>query len=245
MTSRTEQLAVPKWDFLQFPDRRSVYWIDEEKDWKSSMKLTPRQEHLSKHRPLCANYLSPRPTPIWGVSSAAQKGAASPRVTTLAGHRPLHANYNSAKDVITAPTEAAKKAEASARVQILSVARARLEADDHALPSYPYPITKVSPKAMKASCNARLSQLSQAKELHATWSAPRENVWVPSVGAQKAKSSGRVQELAAPKPRLEKDADYDPYLIPAGAMLARASNRVNELCLPIQRKQTRKFAPKK
>ena len=67
------------------------------------------------HRPLCKDYLSHRPTPMWTVTSAAQKGAASPRVTHLAAHRPLHANYNAAKSVITTPTDAAKKAEASAR----------------------------------------------------------------------------------------------------------------------------------
>jgi len=245
MTARTAVLATPKKDFLQFPDRRSVYWVDEEKRTNGEASLTPRQVFLSNHRPLCSTYLSHRPAPVWTVSPAAQKGAASPRVATLALHRPLVNAYNSAKDVITAPTDAAMKAQATARVELLSVARGRLESDDFVLPPYPYPITKVTDKAKKATCNSRLAQLSQSKELHTSWTPPKENIWAPSLAAKKARSSGRVQELAAPKPRLEKDLDYDPYLIPAGAMLARASNRVNELCLPIDRKQSRKFAPKK
>ena len=55
MTARTAVLATPKRDFLQFPDRRSVYWVDEEKGGGGGggggaggeANLTPRQIYLS------------------------------------------------------------------------------------------------------------------------------------------------------------------------------------------------------
>ncbi|XP_014005889.1 uncharacterized protein isoform X2 [Salmo salar] len=88
MATRMVQLAQPKPNLLRFPDRRSVYWLDElppERNGSTTaLELTPHWSQLCGRKRLNSGFEQSRSSPQWEVSVAALSAYPSNRVCYLA-----------------------------------------------------------------------------------------------------------------------------------------------------------------
>ncbi|KAF5889813.1 testicular haploid expressed protein-like, partial [Clarias magur] len=116
MATRIEQLARPKPNLLKFPDRHSVYWLDElpANSKRSTIAFVPKKEH--------PRYCPDRPVSAH-MPKSVLKAIASERLKELATpkpRKPLFEGFDPYKVSL-----GARAATASPRIQELSLPPAR------------------------------------------------------------------------------------------------------------------------
>ncbi|XP_035617333.2 uncharacterized protein LOC118374944 isoform X2 [Oncorhynchus keta] len=129
MTTRMVQLAQPKPNLLRFPDRRSVYWLDElppERNGSTTMfELTPHWSQLCGRKRLNSGFEQSRSSPQWEVSVAALSAYPSNRVCSLALPRLPTAGWVSDRPLLASLSRAVRTAVASPRVCQLACPKRR------------------------------------------------------------------------------------------------------------------------
>uniref|UniRef100_A0A8C2FHY6 Theg spermatid protein n=1 Tax=Cyprinus carpio TaxID=7962 RepID=A0A8C2FHY6_CYPCA len=265
MPSRIEQLSRPKPNLLKFPDRCSVYWLDElptrSKNTTTAfgMRITSFTAFMQCEYVIvsvfksCIEIVSTELTPR--LEQLAQSKESS---------RLIEESSRSPEWMISA---AALKARPSERV--CSLALPRMPADGwqperpllatlsvavkNAKPS-PRICYLAQPKQVKTlltycsvdssahsisvpnTPSSRILQLASPKQVHAQHSLARPVSWPVPDHVLKAVASERLQKLARPKTRQALFEGYDPYRVSPAARAATASPRLLELSLPLPRK---------
>ncbi|XP_053290799.1 testicular haploid expressed gene protein [Pleuronectes platessa] len=174
MATRTHKLAQPKANRLSYPDRRSVYWLDELPPERTGphtkIHLTPRWSELCRSKKLHTQVTL---SPIWEVSEWALRAVPSKRLCSLAQPRapaagwepecPLlvpvtpkheHRGFEGGRSVCWPISRAARSFVAGERLLELSVPKARkalFEGYD------PYVVSRA---ARSASPSPRIQELS-------------------------------------------------------------------------------------
>ncbi|KAL1247017.1 hypothetical protein QQF64_034503 [Cirrhinus molitorella] len=235
MPTRMEELAQPKPNLLKFPDRRSVYWLDDlptrSKNTNTVFDLTPRLEQLAQSKQSNRFLEESRRSPEWMVSTAALKACPSERVCSLALPRVPADGWQPDRPLLATLSVAVKTAKPSPRIcQLAQPKRAinlltqcRVDSSTHAIS---IPITPSS----------RILQLASSKQVHAQHTLARPVSWPVPDCVLKAVASERLQKLARPKTRQALFEGYDPYRVSPAARAATASPRLLELSLPLPRK---------
>lgn len=172
-----------------------------------------------------------RPTPIWLVSSAAQKSSPSARTESLSQPKPLSPLYKPERSPYTLVTPGATRATSTARLDVLAVPRQKSD-----LATIRDPTESVSSAALKATATGRVEQLAESKKLHPSYQEEKPIQWPVSDSAMKAIASLRLQQLARPRSRSLLKDDYDPYKVTFAARHAHTTPRVDELAVPLPRK---------
>ncbi|XP_030630527.1 sperm microtubule associated protein 2 [Chanos chanos] len=237
--ARIDRLAQPKPDLLKFPDRRSVYWLDELPNFSNCSfyilirfpsVLTPRLSKLTESKRLDPTFQNNRQSPVWVVSTAALSARPSDRVRYLALPRLPAAGWQPERPLLAALSVAVRTAEASQRICQLA----------HPKRMKKIPNQKDSKASITAappcSTSSRIHLLATPKSNHSQYMLDRPVTCPVSRSTRKAVASERVQVLAQPKPRKALFQGYDPYRVNAAARSANASPRVLELCMPLPRK---------
>ncbi|KAI9528728.1 hypothetical protein NQZ68_017326 [Dissostichus eleginoides] len=110
MATFTKKLAQPKPNRLRYPDRRSVYWLDQmpPESTGSITKIAPKHDHpkFEGQRSVC-----------WPVSRAARNCSASHRLLELCGPKKRKALFEGYDPNIV--SQAARSASPSPRIQQL------------------------------------------------------------------------------------------------------------------------------
>ncbi|XP_076837762.1 sperm microtubule associated protein 2 [Brachyhypopomus gauderio] len=238
MATRIERLAQPKANLLRFPDRRSVYWLDELPAKPTSpttaFDLTPRWSKLSegKKYPFSEDI---RRSPEWRVSVAALKACPSDRVRMLALPRLPAAGWQPDRPLLPTLNMAKRTTRVSARIcQLARPKRTRefWDACDGSKASLAAP--------RKTPPSYRTALLATPKQDHPQYRPDRPVSWPVSKAAQRTTASPRLQTLATPRHRVPLHDGFDPYRVSAAARVASASPRVRELSLPPLRRCRRK-----
>nr|XP_029505054.1 testicular haploid expressed gene protein-like isoform X2 [Oncorhynchus nerka] len=230
MTTRMVQLAQPKPNLLRFPDRRSVYWLDElppERNGSTTMfELTPHWSQLCGRKRLNSGFEQSRSSPQWEVSVAALSAYPSNRVCSLALPRLPTAGWVSDRPLLASLSRAVRTAVASPRVCQLACPKRR-----QGLYSPHSSKTSLAPPH-PAATSSRLQLLAIPKSDHPQYAQDRPVIWP----VRKAVASERVQVLSRPNQRKALFQGYNPYTVTLAARSASASPRLQELCLPLPRK---------
>ncbi|XP_043089472.1 theg spermatid protein [Puntigrus tetrazona] len=235
MPTRIEQLSRPKPNLLKFPDRRSVYWLDElparPKNTPTVFELTPRLEQLSQSKQSSRFIEESRRSPEWMVSAAALKACPTERVCSLALPRVPADGWQPERPLLATLSVAVKSANPSPRIcQLAQPKRVKTLLTYRSVDSSTYAIS------VPITPSSRILQLASPKQVHAQHSLARPVSWPVPDCVRKAVASERVQELARPKTRQALFEGYDPYRVSPAARVATASPRLQELSLPLPRK---------
>ncbi|XP_028996051.1 theg spermatid protein isoform X2 [Betta splendens] len=232
MATRIHQLAQPKPSRLQYPDRRSVYWLNEPPPETTAsttrIELTPRWLALSQCKKHSTQLIR---SPEWEVSEWALRAVPSERLCSLAQPWGPAAGWQPARPLLTPLSRATQTAVASSRICQLARPRARWHpgASDHG--AHPAAGTHLPYKA-----SAHTELLATPKRQHPMFKGERPLRWAVSRAVMNHKASQRVLELSGPKERRALFDGYDPYAVSRAARSASASARVQQLCLPLPRK---------
>ncbi|KAJ8003735.1 hypothetical protein DPEC_G00151440 [Dallia pectoralis] len=248
MATRIEQLARPKPDLLRFPDRPSVYWLDElstQRNGSTTVKLTPRLSQLCVKKQPKAGFEQTRLSPQWEVSVGALRACPSNRVCSLALPRLPTIGWEPERLLLTPPSRAVQTAVASPRTCQLACPKQRLGLHS----PQPYK-TSLAPHRPKTT-SSRLQLLSHSffllltthctplpvpKSDHPQYHQDRPVSWPVPRSVREAVASERVQVLSEPKQRRALYQDYNPYMVTQAARSASATPRLLELCQPLPRK---------
>ncbi|XP_060761398.1 sperm microtubule associated protein 2 [Neoarius graeffei] len=237
MASRIEHLAQPKPNLLKFPDRRSVYWLDElpakSKRSTTAFELTSRWSQLSERKKIITHYEDNRESPEWKVSTAALKAHPSERVCSLAQPRPPAAGWQPDRPLLsTFGMGVRTKAKASPRIcQLAHPKKTRMAL----APSFNSTNSNLTlPPQAKPSSRIHLLAIPKKEHPHYRPDRPVSSHVPKSV--LEAGASERLQVLARPKPRKPLIEGFDPYKVSSAARAATASPRVQELSLPVARR---------
>ncbi|KAK2868410.1 hypothetical protein Q7C36_000281 [Tachysurus vachellii] len=229
MATRREHLARPKPNLLKFPDRRSVYWLDElpvMSKRSTAFELTSRWSQLSEWKKISTRYEDNRKAPEWKVRASALKAHPSERVCSLA--RPP-----------SACSRMGVRTEAKASARICQLAQPKKTT--MALTSFNSTNNYLAlpPQAKPSS---RIHLLAVPKKEHPHYHPDRPvSSHVPK-SVLKAVASERLHTLARPKPRKPLFEGFDPYKVSSAACAATASPRIQELSLPPARRCRMKSA---
>nr|XP_055057460.1 testicular haploid expressed gene protein-like isoform X2 [Misgurnus anguillicaudatus] len=235
MTTRIDQLARPKPNLLKFPDRRSVYWLDElpaetKKTSTTGFELTPRLEQLAQSKQP-SRYLEESRGQEWVVSAAALKAHPSQRVCSLALPRLPAKGWQPDRPLLTTLSDAVKSARASPRIcQLAQPKHVKMMSTNLSAESSFHTIT------VPTATPARVLQLASPKQVHPQHVLARPVSWPIPKHVLKASASNRLHDLARPKTRQALFEGYDPYRVTPAARAATASPRLLELSLPLPRK---------
>ncbi|XP_073774658.1 sperm microtubule associated protein 2 isoform X1 [Danio rerio] len=234
MASRIDQLAKPKTNLLKFPDRRSVYWLDElpsrPKSSTTAFETTPRLEKLvQSKRPI--HFYEDNRSVEWVVSAAALKACPSQRVCSLALPRPPADGWQPDRPLMDTLSVAVKTAKPSPRICYLAqpkqikmtLTHFSVESSEHEI-------------GISTTPSARLLRLASPKQVHPQHTLARSVSWPIPKHVLKAGASERLQVLARPKTRQALFEGYNPYRVSPAAGSATASPRLLELSLPLPRK---------
>ncbi|KAM9439689.1 sperm microtubule associated protein 2 [Clarias gariepinus] len=243
MATRLEQLARPKPNLLKFPDRHSVYWLDElpanSKRSTPAFELTARWSQLSERRKISLDYEYNRESPEWKVSTAALKAHPSERVCLLALPRHPAVGWQPDRPILPSFGMGVKsEAKASPRIcQLANPKKTRISLTPSESSTNNY---STLPPQVKTS--SRIHLLALPKKEHPHYCPDRPvSAHVPK-SVLKAIASKRLQELATPKPRKPLFEGFDPYQVSSAARAATASSRIQELSLPPARRCRTKSA---
>ncbi|XP_051983699.1 theg spermatid protein isoform X2 [Xyrauchen texanus] len=238
MSTRIDHLARPRPNLLKFPDRHSVYWLDELPKSKNTsttvFELTPRLEQLAQSKNNSRFFQESR-TPEWMVSTAALKACPSQRVCSLALPRLPAEGWESDRPLPVTLSVAVKTAEASPRVcQLAHPKRAKMVLSHFRVDSNAH--AETFPMTTPFAPSAHILQLSSPKQVHPQHTIARPVSWPVPDCVLKAVASERLQVLARPKTRQALFEGYKPNRITPAARAATASPRLLELSLPLPRK---------
>ncbi|XP_062253459.1 sperm microtubule associated protein 2 [Platichthys flesus] len=219
MATRTHKLAQPKANRLSYPDRRSVYWLDE---------LPP--ERSGPHTKIL--FLSSlRLSPIWEVSEWALRAVPSKRLCSLAQPRAPAAGWEPERPLLVPLNRATQMAVATARVSQLAQPKQRQVQENSGHKSKPVSMTHLPGRA-----SAHTELLSTPKHEHRGFEGGRSVCWPVSRAARSFVAGERLLELSVPKARKALFEGYDPYVVSRAARSASPSARIQELSLPLPRK---------
>ncbi|XP_073339218.1 sperm microtubule associated protein 2 [Pagrus major] len=232
MATRTQRLAQPKPDRLRYPDRRSVYWLDELQPERTGSttkaELTPRWLELSRSKKF---YSQVTLSPIWEVSERALRAVASNRLCSLARPRAPVAGWQPDRPPLAPLSRATQTAVATSRICQLAQPKRRLVLEGSGHKSKPVPMTHIPCKA-----SAHIELLATPKHDHPKFEGERSVCWLVSRAARNYIASQRLLELSSPKERKALFEGYDPYEVSRAARSASPSPRIRQLCLPLPRK---------
>ncbi|XP_036928214.1 theg spermatid protein [Acanthopagrus latus] len=232
MATRTQRLAQPKPDRLRYPDRRSVYWLDElppEKTGSTTKaELSHRWLELSRSKKF---YTQVTLSPTWEVSERALRAVASNRLCSLAQPRAPVAGWRPDRTLLAPLNRATQTAVATSRICQLAQPKRRLVLEGSGHKSKPVPMTHLHCKA-----SAHIELLATPKHDHPGFEGERAVCWLVSRAARNYNASQRLLELSSPKERKALFEGYDPYTVSRAARSASPSPRIRQLCLPLPRK---------
>uniref|UniRef100_A0A8C2A273 Theg spermatid protein n=1 Tax=Cyprinus carpio TaxID=7962 RepID=A0A8C2A273_CYPCA len=235
MPSRIEQLSRPKPNLLKFPDRCSVYWLDElptrSKNTTTAFELTPRLEQLAQSKESSRLIEESSRSPEWMISAAALKARPSERVCSLALPRMPADGWQPERPLLATLSVAVKNAKPSPRICHLAQPK-----QVKTLLTYCSVDSSAHSISVPNTPSSRILQLASPKQVHAQHSLARPVSWPVPDHVLKAVASERLQKLARPKTRQALFEGYDPYRVSPAARAATASPRLLELSLPLPRK---------
>ncbi|XP_064184770.1 sperm microtubule associated protein 2 isoform X1 [Anguilla rostrata] len=239
MATRIEQLARPKPSHLKWPDRRSVYWLDElpgrRRGGPTTFELTPRWLALCDGKPPRAGFQDNRRPPVWEVTAAALRGAPSERVCSLAQPRLPVQGWQPGRPLLAKPKPSARSTVPSSRVCELACPRKTRP------PSLLLGDARPSLSGLRTRTpSTRIHHLAVPKLTHPQYQQGRPVSWPVLGPAREAVASDRVQVLAQPKLRKVQEKGYDPFTVRPAACRASATPRVLELSEPLPRKRWQK-----
>ncbi|XP_077078536.1 sperm microtubule associated protein 2 isoform X1 [Siphateles boraxobius] len=237
MATRTDRLALPKPNLLRFPDRRSVYWLDElptgsKNISTSAFELTPRLEQLAQSKQSSRFFKESRRSPEWMVSAAALKARPSQRVCSLAvPHVPVD-GWQPDRPLLAPLSVAVKTAKPSPRIcNLAQPKRVKM-----VLTQAPSVDSSTHAFGIPIPPSSRILQLASPKQVHAQHALARPVSGPVPDRVLKAVASDSLQTLARPKTRQALFEGYEPYRVSPAARAATASPRLMELSLPLPRK---------
>ncbi|XP_023286578.1 testicular haploid expressed gene protein [Seriola lalandi dorsalis] len=232
MATQTHQLAQPKPNRLRYPDRRSVYWLDElppEKTGSTTkIELTPRWSELCKTKKL---YTQVTLSPIWEVSEWALRAVPSKRLHSLAQPRVPAVGWQPDRQLLAPLSRATQTAVATSRICQLAQPKRRQVLEGSGHKSKPVSMTHLPCKA-----SAHIELLSTPKHDHPKFEGERSVCWPVSRAARSHVASHRLLELSTPKERKALFEGYNPYVVSRAARSASPSPRIQQLCVPLPRK---------
>ncbi|XP_035529566.1 theg spermatid protein [Morone saxatilis] len=229
MATRTERLAQPKPNRLRYPDRRSVYWLDDlplEKTGSTTKTDLPPYGSvvnvlLGQLRPIgCAVLLNLAP-----CSSA---GSRPPTIGGLMITRTLFPVGTVCECLLNRATQTAV---ATSRICQLAQPKRKQVLEGSGNRSKPVPLTHMPCKA-----SAHIELLATPKQDHPKFEGERSVCWLVSRSARNYVANQRLLELSSPKERKALFEGYDPYIVSRAARSASPSPRIQQLCLPLPRK---------
>ncbi|XP_067308914.1 sperm microtubule associated protein 2 [Pseudorasbora parva] len=237
MGTRTDRLAQPKPNMLRFPDRRSVYWLDElptrsKNISTTTFELSPRLEQLAHSKQSSHFFEESRRSPEWTVSAAALKACPSQRVCSLALPRVPVDGWQPDRPLLAPLSVAVKTAKPSPRIWHL----AQPKKAKMVLTQAPSIDSSNHTFGIPTQPSSRILQLASPKQVHAQHTLARPVSWPVPDRVLKAVASESLKTLARPKTRQALFEDYDPYRVSPAARAATASPRLLELSLPLPRK---------
>ncbi|XP_010884677.2 theg spermatid protein isoform X2 [Esox lucius] len=224
MATRIEQLALPKPDLLRFPDRRSVYWLDELSPERNvstttTVKLMPRWSNLCVRKQMNAGFEQNRPSSQWKVSVGALRAHPSDRVCSLALPRLPTVGWEPERLLLASSSRAVQTAVASPRICQLACPKRRPSLHS------PHPSkTSLGPHCPKTA-SSRLQLLAIPKSDHPQYHRDRPVSWPVPKSVKEAVASERIQVLSEPKQRKAMYQGYDPYVVTLAARSASATPR--------------------
>ncbi|XP_056598888.1 sperm microtubule associated protein 2 isoform X1 [Triplophysa dalaica] len=235
MASQIDLLAHPKPNLLKFPDRRSVYWLDElpaeSKKNTTTFEMTSRLEQLAQNKQ-AGHFFENRRSSEWVVSAAALKARPSQRICSLALPREPAEGWQLDRQLLVPWSVAVQTVRASPRIcQLAQPKRMKMMSNGFSAESSGHTVTvpTVTP-------SARLLHLASPKQVHPQHALDRPVSWPIPNHILKTSASERLHLLARPKTRQALFEAYDPYSISPAARAATASPRLLELSLPLPRK---------
>ncbi|XP_070776837.1 sperm microtubule associated protein 2 [Enoplosus armatus] len=231
MATRTQKLAQPKPNRLRYPDRRSVYWLDElppETGSTTKTELTPCWSELCRSKKFCTQVAL---SPIWEVSEWALRAVASDRLCSLAQPRAPAAGWQPNRPLLAPLNRATQTSVATTRICQLAQPKRRLVLEGPGHKSKPVPVTHIPCKA-----SAHIELLATPKHDHPKFEGEHSACWLVSRAARNYSASQRLLELSSPKERKALFEGYDPYIVSRAAHSASPSPRIQQLCLPLPRK---------
>ncbi|XP_069391826.1 sperm microtubule associated protein 2 [Paralichthys olivaceus] len=242
MATQTHKLAQPKPNRLSYPDRHSVYWLDElppERTGPTTKILSLSPHFFISPLPLPSFLLlypslflsSLRLSPIWEVSEWALRAVPSKRLCSLAQPRAPAAGWEPERPLLVPLNRATQTAVASARVSVLAEPKRRQVQENSGHKSKPVSMTHLPCRA-----SAHIELLSTPKHEHPRFEGGRSVCWPVSRAARSYVASERLLELSVPKERKALFEGYDPYIVSRAARSASPSPRIQELSLPLPRK---------
>ncbi|KAK2891988.1 hypothetical protein Q8A73_017653 [Channa argus] len=232
MATRTEKLAQPKPNRLRYPDRRSVYWLDEMPPQKTgsttSIELNRHWLELTRSKKFHTPFIR---SPIWEVSEWALRAVASERLCSLAQPRVPAAGWQPDRPLLVPLNRATQTAVAPSRICQLAQPKKRplLEGSGHKA-------NPLSTAHLPSKASAYIELLAIPKPEHPKFKGERSVCWTVSRGVRNYVASQRVIELSSPKERKALFEGHDPYVVSRAARSASPSPRIQQLCLPLPRK---------
>ncbi|XP_053507947.1 theg spermatid protein [Ictalurus furcatus] len=237
MATRIERLARPNPNLLKFPDRRSVYWLDElpakSERPTTVFELTSRWSQPSERKKISTHYEDNRESPEWKVGAATLKASPSERVCSLARPRQPAVGWQPDRPLLTTYGMGVRTiAKASPRIcQLAQPKKSRMPLTP-AFNSTNSCLTLL-PQA-KPSSHIHLLAIPKKEHPHYRPNQPVSSHVPRSV--LEAVASERLQVLAIPKPRKTLFEGFDPYKVSLAARVATASPRIQELSQPPARR---------
>nr|XP_046268506.1 theg spermatid protein isoform X2 [Scatophagus argus]XP_046268508.1 theg spermatid protein isoform X2 [Scatophagus argus] len=232
MSARTQRLAQPKPNRLRYPDRRTVYWLDELPPEKTGpttkTELTPRWAELCRSKKFHTQVTR---SPIWEVSEGALRAVASSRLCSLSQPRAPAAGWKPDRLPLTTLNRATQTAVATSRICQLAQPKRSLLLEGSGHKFKPVAKTHVPCKA-----SAHIELLATPKHDHPKFEGERSVCWLVSGAARNYVANKRLLELSIPKERKALFEGYDPYIVSRAARSASPSPRIRQLCLPLPHK---------
>ncbi|XP_072525065.1 sperm microtubule associated protein 2 [Salminus brasiliensis] len=232
MATRIDRLAQPKPNLLKFPDRRSVYWLDQlpakSNSSTTAFDLTPQWFQLTQSKKLSTQLDNSR-SPEWKVSAAALKACPSERVCALALPRMPADGWQPDRPLLPILNKTVKTAMANTRICQLAQPKMSCSTMTQTCSSSEISLSSAKP-------SSRTHILAKPKQHHPQYSPDRPVSSPVTRCVLEAVASERLEMLATPKPRKPLFEGFDPYKVSSAARAATASPRLQELALPPTRR---------
>ncbi|XP_053191106.1 theg spermatid protein [Scomber japonicus] len=219
MATPIQQLAQPKPNRLRYPDRRSVYWLDE----LPPKTTSPTTKIVSSP--------SSRLSPEWDVSEWALRAVPSERLCSLAKPRQTAVGWQPDRSLLFPLSRATQKAVATSRICQLAQPKRKQVTGGSGHKPRPVPMTH-----MPCRASAHIELLATPKHEHPKFEGERSVCWPISRASRNYIASQRLLELSSPKERKALFEGYNPYIVSRAARSASPSPRIQQLCLPLPRK---------
>jgi len=250
-SQRIGELSTPKRNFqLDHPSkcsrhyylhscgRSSVIW---DVNTNINTRISRRLEELSEPKKLHQAYSEDRTSyvlscgrssPIMMVSEGAKKAPQRTRTSDLSKPKEFHRDYQIPREVEWPVSQAAKKAQTSARIESLATPKDRKEGPVRS------PEWVVSKGARYAKAGSRVLELAQPKKLTESYRPNRDVEWRVPRSALHATATSRMNELATPIIRATMDhVQFDPlaFQVKVSALKGKVPDRVFDLSQPVSR----------